>query len=535
MAPQQSAGFELAIGVGGGGPAELQAHGQLALGRQPGLRRELQERFTHFFVDEFQDTDPLQAEILLLLTADDPTQSDWRAVRPVPGKLFVVGDPKQSIYRFRRADVELYEEVKRQLLARGAELARLTASFRARPSIQLVVNSAFAPVMQGSDNGSQATYVPLERVRDDVDGQPTVVILPVPRPYGDYGSVVKWRIEESFPDGVGAFVDWLVRESGWTVEEPGKPGRKVPIADRHVCILFRRFQAWGTDVTRPCVRALEARRLPHVLVGGRSFHDREEVLALRNALCSIEWPDDELRVFATMRGPLFALHDDALLSFRHAHGGLRPIRWAELARRESLTGDEREVADALAVVGRLHGRRNRRPIAETITRFLGEVRAHAGLAIWPTGEQALANCLRIVELARVFERRGASSFRAFVESLEEEAEQGRSEEAPVVEEGTEGVRIITVHRAKGLEWDRLFIIWMTDGWFPSNRFQDEFDDLEEERRLLYVATTRAKRELNYVYPLNVYRGPDMDSVPAISRFLEPISPTILPHASLSGG
>jgi DNA helicase-2/ATP-dependent DNA helicase PcrA len=101
--------------------------------------------------------------------------------------------------------------------------------------------------------------------------------------------------------------------------------------------------------------------------------------------------------------------------------------------------------------------------------------------------------------------------------------------------GSGFVTLSTVHSAKGLEWDRLFVIWMTDGWFPSNRFQDEFDDLEEERRLLYVATTRAKRELNYVYPLNVYRGPDMDSVPAISRFLEPISPTILPHASLSGG
>ena len=80
------------------------------------------------------------------------------------------------------------------------------------------------------------------------------------------------------------------------------------------------------------------------------------------------------------------------------------------------------------------------------------MRAHAGLAMWPTGEQALANALRIVELARAFERRGASSFRAFVERLEEEAEQGKSEEAPIVEEGTEGVRIMTVHRAKGLEF-----------------------------------------------------------------------------------
>ena len=75
---------------------------------------------------------------------------------------------------------------------------------------------------------------------------------------------------------------------------------------------------------------------------------------------------------------------------------------------------------------------------------------------------------------------------------------------------------------------------MTDGWFPSNRFQDEFDDLEEERRLLYVAATRAKRQLSFIYPVNVYRGAEGDWFPSVSRFLEPIPPTILPHGSLSG-
>ena len=77
------------------------------------------ERFTHFFIDEFQDTDPVQAEILLLLSADDPKQSDWRVAVPEPGKLFIVGDPKQSIYKFRRADVLLYQEIRERLVARG--------------------------------------------------------------------------------------------------------------------------------------------------------------------------------------------------------------------------------------------------------------------------------------------------------------------------------------------------------------------------------------------------------------------------------
>ena len=73
-----------------------------------GVRAQLQSRCARIFVDEFQDTDPLQAELLLLLTADNPHERNWRAVRPVPGKLFIVGDPKQSIYRFRRADVQVY-------------------------------------------------------------------------------------------------------------------------------------------------------------------------------------------------------------------------------------------------------------------------------------------------------------------------------------------------------------------------------------------------------------------------------------------
>jgi ATP-dependent exoDNAse (exonuclease V) beta subunit len=412
------------------------------------VRQGLQRRFTHFFVDEFQDTDPLQAELLLLLAADDPEVASWHDVRPVPGKLFLVGDPKQSIYRFRRADVTVYTEAKRLLVARGAELLQLTTSFRSVPSLQRAVNAAFAPEMRATSDGSQADYVPLSPWREEVAGRPTLVALPVPRPYGRYGTVTEFAIDASLPDAVGAFVDWLVRESGWKVTERGQ-GSPVAIESRHVCILFRRFRRFRSDVTRDYVRALEVRGVPHVLVGGRSFHAREEVLAIRNALCAIEWPEDELRVFATLRGPLFALGDDALLAFRSELGRLHPLRRLDAP---ALAPPLREVAEALDLLARLHLGRNRRPVAESITRLLAAVRGHAGIAIWPTGEQALANCLRTIDLARRFERGGAASFRAFVERLLAESERGEAEDAPVVEQGTEGVRIMTVHRAKGLEF-----------------------------------------------------------------------------------
>src|SRR6185295_314736 len=119
------------------------------LAEHPRVRRAFQSRFTHVFVDEFQDTDPLQAEILLLLAADDPAEGDWRRITPVPGKLFIVGDPKQAIYRFRRADVQTYREVCELLKKRGARRAFLHTSFRSTPAIQRVVNAAFAPLMTG--------------------------------------------------------------------------------------------------------------------------------------------------------------------------------------------------------------------------------------------------------------------------------------------------------------------------------------------------------------------------------------------------
>ena len=87
-------------------------------------------------------------------------ERDWRQARPVPGKLFIVGDPKQSIYRFRRADVALYQEVKRQVIASGGALVDLNVSFRAVPEIQSAVNAAFAPVM-ADESLTQAHYVPL--------------------------------------------------------------------------------------------------------------------------------------------------------------------------------------------------------------------------------------------------------------------------------------------------------------------------------------------------------------------------------------
>jgi ATP-dependent exoDNAse (exonuclease V) beta subunit len=501
------------------------------------VRQTLQRRFTHLFVDEFQDTDPLQSELLLLLAADDPQERDHRRVRPRAGTLFVVGDPRQSIYRFRRADVALYERVKAQLLEHGGTLARLTTSFRGTPGIQAAINGAFEGSLTA---GGQATGVALQPFRAAVSSQPSVVALPAPRPFGPKGKPTKDAAENSLSVAVAGFVEWLVGKSGWTVEEDGA---RVPVAPRHVCLLFKRHRRYpGVDVMGTYAQALEQRSVPHVLVGGRRFHAREEVAALRTALLAVERPDDELSVFATLRGPFFALSDEQLLVFRHQGGRLHTL-WPQATLE--LTAPSVEVREALEVLGALHRRRNRRGVAETIHALLEETRAHAGVAFWASGAQALANLLQVAQVARRHEAR-TTSFREVVEALEDEAARGQAAEAPIVEEGTEGVRMMTAHGAKGLEFPVVILaepsapaqyaepsMWVDPdrglwahalaGCVPVELRERAVEvrerDREESVRLTYVAATRARDLL--VVPVHSERPPDDDWTSVLAPALWP--------------
>jgi ATP-dependent helicase/nuclease subunit A len=478
---------------------------------QEDVRAELQQRLTHFFVDEFQDTDPLQVEILLLLAADDPRVSDWQKARARPGKLFLVGDPKQSIYRFRRADVQLYRDVQRRLMEQGARPVHLSVSFRSVPQIQEAVNAAFEPRFMASEGA----YVKLAGYRESITTQPAVVALPVPAPHSDYGKIVNFRIDESLPDVIAAWIDWLVRESNWTVTERERPGERVKVEPRHVCLLFRNLRNFGVDATRPYVESLEAHELPHLLVGGGAFYTREEVETLTAALLAIERPDDELSVFATLRGPLFALSDAALLLWREEVGALHPFRQVPEALSPALA----EIAEALGVLKGLHRQRNWQPVGDTITQLIEATRAHASFAIWPTGMQALANIGRFVDLARRAERAGLISFRSFVEHLERQAERGEVAEAPLLEEGVQGVRMMSAHKAKGLEFPIVILADLTTAevhenpsrWSdPARRLcvqrlagctppelrehaaEETHCERDEAVRLLYVAATRAR-------------------------------------------
>jgi ATP-dependent helicase/nuclease subunit A len=425
-----------------------------------------------------------------------------------------VGDPKQSVYRFRRADVVLYQELRNRLQDGGVGLIHLTHSFRAPKALQDVINLAFAPEMKEDRSSGQPGYVPLEAGCSPFPDQPYLVALPVPNPYSNYGGLNKEAMNHSLPEAVAAFVNWLIEDSGWKIRDVEQRGKPVPIRPRHIAVLFRRFSSWGEDVTLKYREALEAREITYVVAGATAVHVREEMATLRAALAAIEWPDDELSVFATLKGSLFAVPDGALLRYREFAGTLHPFR----RRPESLDSNLTAVSEALEVIGGLSRQRNQRPIVETIEELLETTRAHAALALGRSGPQALASVYHLCDEARNFEASGGISFRAFVEELETQAERDERIESLVLEESSEGIRLITVHKAKGLEFPVVILADLTarlsrpagrytDGirrlcaqslagcepWdLLDHRFEETARDEAEGVRVAYVASTRAR-------------------------------------------
>ena len=281
----------------------------------------------------------------------------------------------------------------------------LQTSYRSVPAIQHFVNAAFRDDMDGDRETLQADYVPLldidRRCRSSRRRGAAVA-----HPYGKslYGppQVTQTALNEAQPPAIAAFVGWMLSpDCTWTVAA-GDARRKIVASD--VCLLFRRFLNFGQDITRDYVEWLEARGIPHLLVGGQTFHEREEVDAVRTALTAIEWPEDELSVYAALHGPLFAIGEEELLEYHAIARVFHPIGFRMICR----TASSRWAG--ARTLRELHATRNHRPVADTIGRLIAVTRAHAGFILWRGGEQALANVLHISDLARRYESKAGCHF-----------------------------------------------------------------------------------------------------------------------------
>ncbi|HWZ86716.1 MAG TPA: UvrD-helicase domain-containing protein [Thermoanaerobaculia bacterium] len=468
------------------------------LREHPDVRRAFQARFLPILVDEFQDTDPIQAEILLYLTGTDTAGLDWRALTPLPGSLFVVGDPKQSIYRFRRADVETYALVRERIASSGRILA-LTTNFRATGRLCDWVNRVFRAEFPPQATREQAAFAAFEPYRDP--GGPPVYRL-------------ETRTTTSASDPV---IEQDSRRIARAIEADVRGGARRP-ADFLVLFRTRRHMA-------AYARELEALGLPYELAGGGAFQDSEELAALLTVLAAISDPDDPVPLVATLRGPLFGVDDEALYR-HHAVGGRFAFRGAlpenadpRLARAFALLTEGEALADRL-------------PPGAAISRICESLGWIAAGAARELGDSRAGNLLKALAAARTLSGEGLD-FKAVVRELTGMAEAGYIEEMSVEPGRRDAVRLLTVHGAKGLEAPVVFLAdpradkpkapksWIdrsgesARGYWRIVRETEEFRVIEiarpagwdamaeiearfeeaERKRTLYVAATRAREML----------------------------------------
>lgn len=482
-------------------------------------RLALQRRYDTVLLDEFQDTDPLQAEIALAFAGvvDDGT--------PRPGSLFLVGDPKQSIYRFRRADMSIYARVGDQIEAANGELIELSLNRRSQTGVIEWVNTVFQKVIgPGLDLTVQPPYKPLHAVRDDTLHGPSVAW---------FGHAVEGtpagRIRDMEARHLAAYCHAVVAD-GWQVAPRGEPARPARYGDIAVLLPAR-------TVLQTLERALSAAGVPYRVEGGSLVYATQEVRDVINCLTAIDDPADDVAVVAALRSAAYACSDVELLRFRSGGGSFNYLA-------PGLDGVEGRVANGLRDLRQWHGRRAGMDLAALVERYIAERRL-VEIGLLDSGHRnAFRRARFLVEQARSFESAGRESLRAFIEWLEHRAGDAiLDSEAAGLDDDEDAVRILTVHASKGLEFPIVFLTGLgvgppytsfvfgqtrrdgraavsigtlsrnnrfTLGSYDEVREQEERHADAERARLLYVAATRARDHL----VLSLFHKEGTDNCPA---------------------
>jgi len=464
-----------------------------ALRDSEAVRRYFRERFRVVIIDEFQDTDPLQVEVAELLTGGRP------------GALVVVGDAKQSIYRFRRAEVALFRRVAAEAEARpGHAVLHLTQNFRSRAAILRFVNRAFGALITLSDEAGQPAYEAIASppgLRED----PSVIALRFDAPFAEGEDLLRAeaRALTAFLAEVAAGAH-QVRDPHTGVDRPSRAG--------DVMVLARRLTQM-----RPLEEALESAGLRFTIEGGKSFFDRQEVHEVLAVLRALDDPSDRVSLVAALRSSFCGVSDRDIVAYALSGGPL----WLGAPGSDPSTAGAETVAPALALLDRLHRLRTSLSVPALIERLYDETRILAALTGTRRGEGQVANLEKVVVLARKASDLGVLTVRGFTRLLQERIRTAREEpDLPATRPGDpDTVRILSIHKAKGLEapvvalydtadnlrmdvdlvaqWaEGTIAVGFREGCQPPGwdvlATREKVRAGAEARRLLYVACTRAR-------------------------------------------
>jgi ATP-dependent helicase/nuclease subunit A len=490
------------------------------LGKNPELRAYFQDRYTHLLVDEFQDTDPIQAEIMFYLTGQDQNEQDWRRLRPRPGSLFVVGDPKQSIYRFRRADIDTYNEVKQLIATSGGAVLRLTTNFRSVDTLGEWANPVFRTLLAEDETRFQAAFEGLETVRSaDEDCHCGLQKIPIPK-------VERNKAEEIAKADANRIATWISQalSGGLSLsraEEELRDGLTSTPRPRDFLILMR-YRA-NMDIY---ASALESRGIPYQIAGGAGFSQSPELFDLLKLLRSLLDPGDPVRLLAVLRGGLFGISDSQFCRFKKAGGEFH----LDSAIPEGLDAEDRDVFSwAFEQLRRFRSWSQDLPVSAALESIMSELGSIPATLTGELGRSRAGYLVQCLELLADAERKGTTSLAGLVEYLSSLVDVGIEEEIDIAPGESNYVRIMNLHKAKGLEAPVVFLanpaknashtptvhICRTDGrprgyfviekrkgytsevlgqpadWDAYCKTEQQYLGAEENR-LLYVAATRAK-------------------------------------------
>jgi ATP-dependent exoDNAse (exonuclease V) beta subunit len=466
------------------------------------VRRAIRERFTHLLIDEFQDTDPLQIEIAALIASEDATHgTNWYDAPIDEGRLFFVGDPKQSIYRFRRADIDLYQRAQGRF-ERG--LVRLTENFRSVPPVLAWVNRIFGELMGEEPAEGQVAYVPLAPSRADV-AAPTVRVLGGPK-RGDLFTIRRNEAREI------ARLIQCAKEEGWQVVVDGE--QRAARYDDIALLLPTRTPL------PPIEQALEDAGIPYRVESRSLVYDTQEVRELLSILRAIDDPTDQVALIAALRSPAFGCADDELLRYSQAKG-----RWDYRSHAPEGLPEDDPVVVAMASLRDLHERRWWETISGIVESVIRERRLFELAFAHRRPRERWQRLRFVLDQSRALAEAGGRTLRQFIDWAERQAGEGtRVVETVVPEPDDDAVRVMTVHAAKGLEFPIVIlaglnlqaasqprnrpVLWGAAGQ-PEVTLGSKFEspgydalsqreaqmDTQEKVRLLYVAATRARDHL----------------------------------------
>jgi ATP-dependent helicase/nuclease subunit A len=495
-----------------------------------GLREQYAERFAHVLVDEFQDTNPLQNELLEQLDRDN---------------LFRVGDENQSIYGFRNADVEVFRRHWADAAADG-RVESITVNFRSRGEVLEAIDRCFTgiwpdgfePLQPGLKTTAARVEPSVELLVTDRDKRRWDEALGVEDPFGaTMHAATPWRAAEARL--LAKRVDELCDQGGWEW--------------RDIVLLFR-----ATTHMSFYERALEERGIPTHVVGGRGYWSAQQVADLRHWLAALANPLDELAVYSVLASPLAGLSLDAvaLIGMEANRTGRDP--WWLLQSLDELEellprADRRRAA---AFVELFQAERRTAPqvsLETLIDRAVTRTGYDRHILSLTGGTRRMANVRKLMRMAREFEADEGRDLRGFVDTLAERDEvQSREGEAPLEAEALDAVRLMTVHRAKGLEFPVVCVADLgKDGREDYGRLRISDDGMtglrlaslggvaldsarlaeikarqkalgeQEERRIFYVAATRAQEHLVLSGATDLEKRPEADDMREPMRWLLP--------------